>query len=242
MNTVIIADDEPITRMDLADMLRELGFSVVGEAADGFDAVELCRALRPDVVMMDVRMPVFDGLTAAEAILDEDLAGCVVMLTAFSDQDIVERASQAGVTGYLVKPIDQKALLPTVRVALAQSARLRDSRRQAEEAQLRIREERQIHKAQQLLAQTQGCSEAEAYRSMRKLAMDKRITVAALARRILEQNARNDAVAEAKRLLMERRRVNDQRAYQYISAYAKAHGCTVQQAAKELLDSLTKEE
>jgi len=241
MNTVIIADDEPITRMDLADMLRELGFSVVGEAADGFDAVELCRALHPDVVMMDVRMPVFDGLTAAEAVLEEDLAGCVVMLTAFSDRDIVERASQAGVTGYLVKPIDQKALLPTIQVAIAQSARLRDSRREAEEARQRIQEERQIHKAQQLLARTQGCSGDEAYRSMRKLAMDKRVTVAEIARRILEQNARNDEIAEVKRLLMERRQMSDQRAYRYISTYAKAHGCTPRQAAIELRDSLTRE-
>lgn len=241
MNTVIIADDEPITRMDLSDMLRELGFSVVGEAADGFDAVELCRALHPDVVMMDVRMPVFDGLTAAEAVLEEDLAGCVIMLTAFSDRDIVERASQAGVTGYLVKPIDQKALLPTIQVALAQSARLRESRRAAEQARQRVQQERQIHKAQQLLARTQGCTEAEAYRDMRKLAMDKRITVAELARRILAQNARTDDIAEAKRLLMARRQMSDSRAYQYIAAYAKSHGCTPQQAAKALRDSLAGE-
>lgn len=241
MNTVIIADDEPITRMDLSDMLRELGFSVVGEAADGFDAVELCRALHPDVVMMDVRMPVFDGLTAAETVLEEDLAGCVVMLTAFNDRDIVERASQAGVAGYLVKPIDQKALLPAIQVAMAQSARLRESRREAEEARRRVQEERQIHKAQGILARRQGCSEAEAYRDMRKLAMDKRITVAELARRILEQDARNDEVAETKRLLMERRQMSDQRAYRYITAYAKAHGCTPRQAAKELRDRLTGE-
>ena len=110
MNTVVIVDDEPITRMDLSDMLRELGFTVAGEAADGFDAIELCRSLRPDVVLMDVRMPVFDGLTATETILEEDLAGCVILLTAFSDREIIDRASRAGVTGYLVKPIDQKSL------------------------------------------------------------------------------------------------------------------------------------
>ena len=119
--TAAVLDDEPLTRMDLRDMLTEQGFDVVGEAADGFDAVELCREKHPDVVLMDVlcrekhpdvvlmdvKMPVFDGLTASETILTENLADCVVLLTAFSDGGIVECAGQAGVTGYLVKPIDR---------------------------------------------------------------------------------------------------------------------------------------
>ena len=105
--TAAVLDDEPLTRMDLRDMLTEQGFDVVGEAADGFDAVELCREKHPDVVLMDVKMPVFDGLTASETILTENLADCVVQLTAFSDGGIVESAGQAGVTGYLVKPIDR---------------------------------------------------------------------------------------------------------------------------------------
>lgn len=178
MKTVLIVDDEPITRMDLSDMLRELGFGVAGEAADGFDAMELCRLKRPDVVLMDVKMPIFDGLSASETILAEELAGCVVLLTAFSDPEIIRRAGAAGVTGYLVKPVDQKSLLPTIEVALAQSLRLRESRRQAREAERRIQEDRQIHKAQQVLSRTQRCSESEAYRQMRKAAMDKRIPLA----------------------------------------------------------------
>lgn len=242
MNTVVIVDDEPITRMDLSDMLRELGFTVAGEAADGFDAIELCRSLRPDVVLMDVRMPVFDGLTATETILEEDLAGCVILLTAFSDREIIDRASRAGVTGYLVKPIDQKSLLPTIQVALAQSQRLRQSRQEAQAAQRRVREERQIHKAQQLLAQSQGCSEAEAYRRIRKTAMDKRVTVAALAQRILDQAARGSDVEPVKALLMARKNMTDQRAYLYITTYAKAHNLTTEQAAKALRAVLTKEE
>ena len=88
--TAVIVDDEPVTRMDLADMLEEAGFRVAGEAGDGFDAVELCEEKRPDVVLMDVKMPVFDGLTAAETILSRELAGCVVLLTAFQDREIVE--------------------------------------------------------------------------------------------------------------------------------------------------------
>lgn len=241
MNTVVIVDDEPITRMDLADMLRELGFQLAGEAADGFDAIELCRSLHPDVVLMDVRMPVFDGLTATETILEEDLAGCVILLTAFSDRDIIQRATQAGVTGYLVKPIDQRALLPTIQVALAQSQRLRQSRQEAQQAQRRIQEERQIRKAQQLLAQSQGCSETEAYRRMRKTAMDKRLSVAALAKHLLDQAARSSDVEAVKALLMARKQMTDQRAYHYITAYAKAHQLTTEQAAKALRAVLTKE-
>lgn len=189
MKTVAIAEDEPITRMDICAMLEELGFSVAGEATDGFDAIELCRRTRPDVILMDVKMPVFDGLAAAETICREELAGCVVMLTAFSDEEIVERAAKAGVTGYLVKPIDRSKLLPTIEVAYAQSCRLRESRRAADEAQKKLREDRTIHKAQRLFAQQQHCTDTEAYERMRKLAMNKRVTLYSIARVILEQEA-----------------------------------------------------
>ena len=199
MKTVVIVDDEPLTRMDLADMLHELNFDVIGEASDGFDAIELCRTKHPDIVLMDVRMPVFDGLTASETISLEELAGCIVLLTAFSDRDIIDRAAAAGVTGYLVKPINSKTLLPTLEVAYAQSQRLRESRKQTAEAERRIREDRQIHKAQQYLARTQKCSESDAYRKMRKLAMDKRMTMATLAEHILRQAAQNDDVAAVKK-------------------------------------------
>lgn len=234
MKTVIIVDDEPITRMDLSDMLQELGFDVVGEAVDGFDAIELCRTKRPDLVMMDVKMPIFDGLTASETLLAEDLAGCVVLLTAFSDRDIIDRASKAGITGYLVKPIEQKSLLPTIEVAYAQSQRLREMRKQTEEVNRRIQEERQIHKAQQYLASVQDCSETEAYRQMRKTAMDKRISIALLAERILKQAARNDDLTAAKQLLMEKKGLSDARAYHYIVTYSNTHGCSVEEAAKQL--------
>lgn len=189
MKTVAIAEDEPITRMDICAMLEDLGFSVAGEAADGFDAIELCRRTKPDVILMDVKMPVFDGLAAAETICREELAGCVVMLTAFSDEEIVDRAARAGVTGYLVKPIDRSKLLPTIEVAYAQSCRLRESRREVEEAQKKLKEDREIHKAQRLFAQQQHCTNTEAYEMMRKLAMNKRVTLHTIARAILEQEA-----------------------------------------------------
>lgn len=241
MKTVIIVDDEPITRMDLSDMLQELGFDVVGEAADGFDAIVICRAKHPDVVLMDVRMPVFDGLTASETILSEDLARCVVLLTAFTDRDAIARASKAGVTGYLVKPIDQRALLPTIEVAYEQSCRLWEARREAREAQLRIREERTIHKAQQLLAKSQGCTETEAYRQMRKIAMDKRLSLAALAQRIVDQASRTDDVAVVKAMLMERLGITEDKAYRRIVNLARSWGCTPEEAARQLRMDLHRE-
>ena len=134
MKRVIVVDDEPITRMDLRGMLGDLGFEVAGEAGDGFDAVEVCRRLQPDVVLMDVKMPVFDGINAAETILQQDLAGCVVLLTAYGDREIIDRASAAGVTGYIVKPVEERLLLPTIEVALAQSQRLRQSREETRRA------------------------------------------------------------------------------------------------------------
>ncbi len=187
MKTVAVAEDEPITRMDICAMLEDLGFSIAGEAADGFDAIELCRRTKPDVVLMDAKMPIFDGLAAAETICREDLAGCVVMLTAFSDEEIVTRAVEAGVTGYLVKPIDRSKLLPTIEVAYAQACRLREKSQEAEKAQKSLREDREIHKAQKMLAQREHCTEPEAYEKMRKLAMNKRVSVSVIARAVMEQ-------------------------------------------------------
>ena len=154
--TAVIVDDEPVTRMDLADMLEEAGFRVAGEAGDGFDAVELCEEKRPDVVLMDVKMPVFDGLTAAETILSRELAGCVVLLTAFQDREIVERAGRIGVTGYLAKPIDPRCLLPTLELALAQSERLQGSREQTRLVRQQMEDDRLVHRAQRAMARRMG--------------------------------------------------------------------------------------
>ena len=231
MRTVIIVDDEPITRMDLAEMLAELDFTVLGEAGDGFDAIELCRARRPDVVLMDVKMPVFDGLTAAETIVADDLAECVVLLTAFGQRDIVERANRIGVTGYLVKPIEQRMLLPTIEVALAQSRRLRQSRRQVEESKV-------IARAQGLLAKEMGVSETQAYQELRRMAMDKRTTIAALAAAFVEQRTRRQEVDQAKSLLQRRRRMSESNAYKYVVREAQQQGCSMEEAARRIIAEL----
>lgn len=238
MRTVIIVDDEPITRMDLAEMLAELDFTVLGEAGDGFDAIELCRARRPDVVLMDVKMPVFDGLTAAETIVADDLAECVVLLTAFGQRDIVERANRIGVTGYLVKPIEQRMLLPTIEVALAQSRRLRQSRREAEQARRQVEESKVIARAQGLLAKEMSISETQAYQELRRMAMDKRTTIAALATAFVERRTRRQEVDQAKSLLQRRRRMSESSAYKYVVREARQRNCSMEEAARRIIEEL----
>ena len=187
MTRIVIADDEPITRMDIRGMLTELGYAVVGEAADGFDAVEICKREHPDVVLMDVKMPVFDGLSAAGLIVQKGLAGCVVLLTAFNDDTIITGAAEAGVTGYLVKPVNQRLLRPTIEMAVAQSERLARSRKETEKAEKQLSDSRAIARAQAVLAKKQGISESEAYATLRRMSMEKRISMATLALAVLRQ-------------------------------------------------------
>lgn len=190
MHTVVVVDDEPITRMDVTGMLLELGYDVVGEAADGFDAVSLCQAKHPDVVLMDVNMPIFDGLTASDIIITENLAGCVVLLTAFNDDEIIDKASKIGVTGYLVKPVEQRRIKPAIEVALAQSEKLRTSKKETEKAQKQLDDSRLVARAQAIIAKKEKCTESEAYAMLRSMAMDKRVSMAVLAKAVLNQESR----------------------------------------------------
>ena len=187
MTTVAVIDDEPITRMDICGMLKEEGYQIAGEAGDGFDAVALCRETHPDVVLMDVKMPVFDGLSASQTILEEGLAGAVILLTAFSDEEIVQKAGAIGVSGYLVKPIQQRNLRPAIEMAVAQGERLRESRKDAEEAKQKLKESRVIARAQGILAKKQGISEADAYALLRRTAMDKRLPLVVIAQAYVDQ-------------------------------------------------------
>ena len=234
MARIVIVDDEPIVRMDIAAMLEDLGYEIAGEAGDGFDAVELCRLQRPDVALMDVKMPVFDGLTAAEKVLQEDLARCVVLLTAFNDADIIERANQAGVTGYLVKPVEQKLLRPTIEVALAQSARLRESRRQAEQARRQLTDSRLIAQAQAILARRENIGDTQAYQWLRKMAMDKRIPIIVLAQALIEQEQSADDVAYMKAKLMREKQLSRVAAEKKLAQRARELGCSVEEAARQM--------
>lgn len=107
---IVIADDEPITRMDLKEFLEERGYSVLGEATDGFDAIEMCKKIKPDLVLMDIEMPLLDGLSAARILQQEQIGATIVLLTAYSEREFIDSAKEIGVSGYLVKPIDEKSI------------------------------------------------------------------------------------------------------------------------------------
>ena len=238
MYRVVVVDDEPITRMDIAGMLMELGLQVVGEAGDGFDAVEVCRREKPDVVLLDVRMPVFDGFSAAETIREEDLAGCVILLTAYSDRESIERAKETGVMGYLVKPVEQRLLLPTIEVAVAQGARLRRSKEETARSRQELLDSRLIQRAQGVLAKQENISESAAYQLLRRLSMDKRVSIAALAQAILEQESSRNDINYVKQKLVKEKGITEDAAHKRIADKAKQMGCSKELAAKKLREEL----
>ena len=233
--TILIVDDEPIVRLDLKAMLKVQGYKVAGEAGDGLTAVDLCRRLHPDVVLMDVKMPVFDGLTAADTILKEDLADCVILLTAFSDMAIIEQAKAIGITGYLVKPIDQKSLKPTIEVAYSQSRRLTKSKEETAAAQKRLNEQKLIRRAQGLIASSQNITETRAYQVLQKAAMDHGRTLAETAGLIVANSEKANVVKQAKKKLIDEEGLSEEEAYHLIKKTSLRQSLTMEEAAAQIL-------
>ena len=173
---VVVAEDEALIRLDLVEMLGDEGYEVVGQAGDGEEAVRLAEALRPDLVMLDVKMPVLDGISAAERIAAARIAP-VVMLTAFSQRELVERARDAGAMAYLVKPFAQGDLVPAIELAVSRYAEI--STLEAEVADLgeRLETRKRVERAKALLQQKYGLSEPDAFRWLQKSAMDRRLSM-----------------------------------------------------------------
>ena len=174
--SVVIAEDEALIRMDLAEMLTEEGYDVVGEAGDGAKAVQLAEALRPDLVILDVKMPVLDGITAAERIASQRIAP-VVILTAFSQRDLVERARDAGAMAYLVKPFSKSDLVPAIEMAVSRFAELALLDAQVADLQDRLETRKAVDRAKSVLQQQLQLSEPEAFRWIQKTAMDLRLSM-----------------------------------------------------------------
>ena len=173
---VLVAEDEALIRMDLVEMLTELGYQVVGEASDGEMAIRLAEELRPDVVMMDVKMPVLDGITAAGKITEQRIAP-VVMLTAFSQRELVDRATQAGVMAYLVKPFSLSDLAPAIEVAVSRFNQFVTLENEVADLAERLETRKRVDRAKALLQQVYGLSEADAFRWLQKSAMDRRLSM-----------------------------------------------------------------
>ena len=156
--TVVIAEDETLIRMDLAEMLVEEGYDVVGQAADGAKAIELAEELRPDLVILDVKMPVLDGIAAAEAIAGQRLAP-VVMLTAFSQRDLVERAREAGAMSYLVKPFTQSDLVPAIEMAVSRYAEIKQLEDEVTDLKDRLETRKAVDRAKGILQEQMSLTE-----------------------------------------------------------------------------------
>jgi len=182
---VLIAEDEALIRLDLAEMLREEGYEVVGEAGDGQEAVELAELLRPDLVIIDVKMPRRDGIDAASEIAGKRIAP-IVMLTAFSQRDLVERARDAGAMAYLVKPFSAGDLVPAIELAVSRSEEITALEREVSTLSEQLETRKLIERAKGLLQTKQGLSEPDAFRWIQRAAMDKRTTMRQVAEVVLE--------------------------------------------------------
>ena len=181
---VVIAEDEALIRMDLAEMLVDEGYEVVGQAGDGQQAVDLAEQLRPDLVILDVKMPVLDGIAAAERIAGQRIAP-VVMLTAFSQRDLVERARDAGAMAYLVKPFSQSDLAPAIEMAVSRFAEIAALESEVADLQERFETRKAVERAKNVLQRDLGLSEADAFRWIQKTAMDLRLTMRQVAEGVI---------------------------------------------------------
>jgi AmiR/NasT family two-component response regulator len=182
---VLVAEDEALIRLDLVEMLREEGYEVVGEAADGQEAVRLAEELRPDLVILDIKMPKMDGIEAASNIASQRIAP-VVILTAFSQRDLVERARDAGAMAYLVKPFAKRDLGPAIERAVSRFTELQALEAEVTELSERLEARKVIERAKGLLMTKRGLSEPDAFRWLQRTAMDRRTTMKAVAQAVLD--------------------------------------------------------
>ncbi|MCF8540742.1 MAG: response regulator [Aurantimicrobium sp.] len=183
---VVVAEDEALIRMDIVETLRDNGFIVVGEAGDGERAVELAIELRPDLVVMDVKMPKLDGISAAERLSRDNIAP-VVLLTAFSQKELVNRASEAGAMAYVVKPFSPNDLLPAIEIALSRYAQIQALEAEVADMSERFETRKVVDIAKGILNEKMGLSEPEAFRWIQKASMDRRLTMKDVAVTIIDQ-------------------------------------------------------
>lgn len=187
---VIIADDESVIRTDLREMLTNLNYLVVGDVGDGRSAVNLARELKPDVVIMDIKMPDMDGIEAAKVMTQEKIAP-VLLLTAYAQRDLVDRAKEAGVVGYLVKPFREQEISPAIEIALARFSEFRELEKEVGDLNETLETRKVVDRAKGILMDTQGLTEQEAFRKIQKMSMNTRKPMKEIAQAIvLAQDAK----------------------------------------------------
>ncbi|MDR0923272.1 MAG: response regulator [Hungatella sp.] len=188
MYRVVIADDEPLIRMYVKEILESNGYCVVGDAGDGYDAIDLCRKTKPDFAILDVKMPVLDGLEAANVINHEKLADFTLLLTAYRDKSIASKAVSADVMGCIIKPIDEDTLIPAVEIAISKHKKIQKLGSECDKAKNALEERKYVDRAKGILMEKRKMTEKTAYEYMRKVAMDKGCAIANIAKTIIRAN------------------------------------------------------
>jgi response regulator NasT len=188
----VVAEDESLIRIDIVEILRDNGFDVVGEAADGEKAVALAEELRPDIVVMDVKMPLLDGISAAEILTKRHIAP-VVLLTAFSQRELVERAAEAGALAYVVKPFTPNDLIPAIDIALTRYQQITALEDEISDLAERLETRKVLDRAKGILNDTMGLTEPEAFRWIQKASMDRRLSMREVAQTVIDQLAERAA-------------------------------------------------
>ena len=181
---IIIADDEALIRQDLREMLTNLGYLVIGDVGDGRSAVNLARELKPDLVIMDIRMPDMDGIEAARLLTEEGIAP-VLLLSAYSQRDLVERAAEAGVSGYVIKPFDESNLLPAIEVVLARFGEYQEISKEAARLEERLETRVAVDRAKGILIDHRGLTEQDAFRNIQRMSMNSRKSMREVAEAII---------------------------------------------------------
>ncbi|GAA2320772.1 ANTAR domain-containing response regulator [Streptomyces violaceusniger] len=192
---VVIAEDEALIRLDLKEMLEEEGYSVVGEAGDGETAVALAQEHHPDLVILDVKMPVLDGISAAERIAADRIAP-VLMLTAFSQRELVERARDAGAMAYLVKPFSKSDVVPAIEMAVSRFTELKTLEQEVADLSQRLETRKLVDRAKSILQTQYGLTEPAAFRWIQKTSMDRRLSMQQVAEAVIEDAAEKKAAKE----------------------------------------------
>ncbi|MFH5973216.1 ANTAR domain-containing response regulator [Clostridium perfringens] len=183
--TIVIVDDEPITRMDTREILEANGYDVVGEASDGFEAIEVCKKYNPSLVLMDIDMPLLDGIKASKVLTKEKLVGGVILLTAFEDKKYIEMAKEVGAFGYMIKPVNAKVFIPTVEMCLSKAEEFDELKKDYDKINNKLSDRKLIEKAKGILVKQLNSNENDAYNRIRKLSMDRRTTMAEIAKIII---------------------------------------------------------
>lgn len=178
---VIIADSDIATRENTKQILEVKGYKVVAEASDGFDAIKLCRQHKPDVILIDIIMPLLDGISVAQVINNEDIAGAIVFLTSNYSKDIINKVKKVGTRGYILKPLDEKYVIPTIEIAVHTGNELKNLKKENQTLEQKFEDRKIIDKAKGILMKKENISEDEAYAKIRKYSMEKRVSMREIA-------------------------------------------------------------